>query len=175
MHLLSFLQAAVVASLALTSIASPINTGGISVDIHEIAEKRTTLPTVEECKAQLNVAKDTTLFYSGPGGYASKARKAIKARSELKGYQILAMKWKDSSWQNTWMNDEATSKEFFNICSRALAEKTSGTAYVMLPKDTGTNWQSGTVWDKYEWDYIPKSVKVIRINPDDDDTDVVRS
>lgn len=32
------------------------------------------LPTVIECKAQLKLDKDTSLFYSGPGGYVRKAK-----------------------------------------------------------------------------------------------------
>ncbi|KAI4859379.1 hypothetical protein F4820DRAFT_439979 [Hypoxylon rubiginosum] len=175
MHLLSFLKTAVLASFAITSIALPINTGDVAVDIRGIADKRAPpLPTVEECKAQLNVASDSTLFYSGPSGYAGKARQAIKARDYLKAYKILGQMWKNPSWQNQWQNDEQASKDFFDICSQALAEASSGTVYVLLPEDKARNWQSGTVWDRKEWPNIPSNAKVIRINPDNETQETIK-
>ncbi|XXH01603.1 hypothetical protein Hte_007963 [Hypoxylon texense] len=175
MQLLSFLQTAVLAYFAVTSIAAPINTGDVAVDIREIAVKRVpALPTVEECKGQLNIAPDSTLFYSGPGGYGAKARDAIKARSYLAGYKILAQMWRDPSWQNQWQNDAQASKQFFAICSQALAEASSGTIYVLLQQQPGLDWESGTVWDTKEWPNIRNDAKVIRINPDNDVQETIK-
>ncbi|KAK7959638.1 uncharacterized protein PG986_004492 [Apiospora aurea] len=87
------------------------------------------------------------------------------------GYKILAQKWITPNWQDQWQSDEQASKEFFDICSQALAEMATGTAYVLLPKvaanETGKDWFPGTVWADYEWPNIPAGVTVIRINPDD--------
>ncbi|KAK8062484.1 hypothetical protein PG997_014581 [Apiospora hydei] len=166
----SLFKTALLASLAFTTLASPINKGLAEIEVRDTPP----LPTVDECKDQL---KDgDTLFYSGPSGYASKARQAIKSRDYLEGYEILAQKWKDSNWQNQWQNDEQASKDFFNICSQALAEKAEGTAYVMLPSDTeGTDFHPNTVWTDFEWPHIPDGVKVIRINPDDaDDQETIK-
>ena len=134
------------------------------------------LPTVDECKAQLNLAKDTSLFYAGPNGYAKKAREWIKADQSRKNYQIMGQKWKDSSWQNQWQKDPDISKKFFDICSQAMAEGSSGTVYVMLPSDTkGKDWHKGTVWDEYEWPHLGSGVsKVIRVNPDNNDQETIK-
>ncbi|KAI0172912.1 hypothetical protein GGR52DRAFT_428207 [Hypoxylon sp. FL1284] len=179
MQLLSFLKTAVLASLAVTSIAVPVpvNTGDVSIDSRELIDKRTPpVPTVEQCKEQLNVAPNTSMFYSGPGSYAAKALKAINdsnGRPYLEGYKLLSRMWKDSKFPDQWQDDAAASKEFFDNASQAMAELTSGTAYVMLPQDEGTNWYSGSVWDRKEWPNIPEDVRVIRINPNNLDTQVV--
>lgn len=169
----SFLKNALLASLALTSFASPIapNDDLATFDIREAAAGKRAptppLPTIQDCKDHLSVSKDSTLFYSGPGGYAKQAREAIKTRDYLKNYKILATSWTDPNWQNQWQNDEQAAKDFFNICSQALAELSSGTVYTLLPAGSGTNWQAGTVWADFEWPNIPANAKVIRINPDD--------
>ena len=51
---------------------------------HKATKDDIPLPTVAECKDQLNVAKDTSLFYSGPGSYAGKAKAWIKADKSRK-------------------------------------------------------------------------------------------
>lgn len=133
------------------------------------------LPSLQDCKDHLNVATDTSMFYSGPGGYAGKARQKIRDVPKLNNYKILGMLWTDSSWQNQWQNDEDASKKFFNICSQAMAEASSGTVYVLLPSGSGTDWKKGTVWDSYEWPNLGSGVtKVIRINPDNEDEEVIK-
>jgi hypothetical protein len=167
----SFLKNALLASLVVSGLAIPVQDDHASLDIRVVAQgkrgKTPPLPTVQDCKDHLKVEKDTTLFYSGPGGYAKKARDAIKDRDYLKGYKILGQLWTDNTWQNQWQNDEDASKKFFDICSQALAEISTGTSYVLLPKGKGKDWQKGTVWDEYEWPHIPSNTKVIRINPED--------
>lgn len=133
------------------------------------------LPSIQDCKDHLNVAADTSLFYSGPGGYAGKAKQKIKDVTNLKDYKILGMLWTDKSWQDQWQNDEQTSKKFFDICSQAMAEASSGTVYVLLPPGQGTNWKTGTVWDGFEWPNLGSGVtKVVRINPDNTDEEVIK-
>ena len=133
------------------------------------------LPSVQDCKDHLNIPSDTTLFYSGPGGYAKKAKDKIKNVDALKNYKILSQMWTDPKWQDQWQNDEQASKDFFNICSQAVAEASSGTAYVLLPPGKGTDWKKGTVWDGYEWPNLGSGVtKVIRINPDNTDEEVIK-
>ena len=134
------------------------------------------LPSVSDCKAQLKMGDDTSLFYSGPGSYAGKAKKWRNADKSRSSYKILGEKWVDPKWQDKWQNDETVSKEFFNICSQAMAEASSGTVYVMLPSDTkGTDWHKGTVWDKFEWPNLGSGVtKVIRVNPDNDNSETIK-
>lgn len=132
------------------------------------------LPSVDEVKKHLNLAKDTSLFYSGPGSYGRKAKAWAKGKSN--GYKILGELWKDSSYPDQWQNDAAASLDFFNIASQAMAEASSGTAYVMLPSDTkGTEWKKETVWDKYEWPNLGSGItKVVRVNPDNDDQETIK-
>jgi hypothetical protein len=49
------------------------------------------LPSLQDCKDHLNVAKDTRLFYSESGGYAVNAREKIRNVVNLKNYKILEM------------------------------------------------------------------------------------
>ena len=132
------------------------------------------LPEVDEIKKHLDVAKDTSLFYSGPGSYAKKARDW--AKNKKNGYKVLPQFWKDSKYPDPWQNDPDTSSDFFNRASQALAELSSGIVYTMLPSDTkGKDWKAGTVWDKYEWPNLgPDVTKVIRVNPDNDDEETIK-
>ncbi|KAI1345682.1 hypothetical protein F5Y01DRAFT_308855 [Xylaria sp. FL0043] len=171
MHFIQcFLKNTLLACLAVSCLAIPIHDDSADLDIRVAAEGKhgntPPLPTVQECKNHLKVTKDTTLFYPGPGGYAKKARDAIKIRDYLNGYKILGPLWTDSKWQDQWQNDEKARKEFFNICSQALAELSTGISYVLLPPGKGEDWQKGTVWDKFEWPNLPSNTKVIRIDPD---------
>ncbi|KAI1754931.1 hypothetical protein F4782DRAFT_492057 [Xylaria castorea] len=167
----SFLKNTLLACLAVTSLAVPIHDDPTTLDIRVAAlgkrGKTPPLPSIQDCKDHLKVEKDTTLFYSGPGGYAKKARDAIKDkhRDYLKGYKILGQLWTDNKWQDQWQNDEKASVDFFNICSQALAELSTGTSYVLLPEGKGKDWKKGTVWDKFEWPHVPSGTKVIRIDP----------
>ena len=117
----------------------------------------------------LKTGKDTYLFYSGPGGYTAKA--AIwRNKLANRQYRILSMLWKDEykDYPDTFKGKDKTL--FDRRASQAMAENAEGVVYVMLPDDTqGTNWLTGTVWDKYEWPNLSSAViRVVRINPNDD-------
>lgn len=151
-------------------------------DVKVIKREAPPLPSIDEIKQQLSVGKDTSLFYSGPGGYNRKARDWAKKKKN--GYKILAQNWKDASWQDKWQNDENASVKFFDLASTAMAELSAGIVYVMLPSDTkGTNWQSDTVWDRAEWPYLrmekgkenPNVEKIIRVNPNNEDEETIYS
>ncbi|KAI6080858.1 hypothetical protein F4821DRAFT_275617 [Hypoxylon rubiginosum] len=163
------LRAAVLASSTITITyaavlpASPLG----PENVYAVHTRTLAPPTVDACKAQLKVPPDTTLFYSGGPTYYQMAIDAINTREYLDGYEIMAQKWRDETWKDPWLVDEDLSRQFWDICSRALAEATSGVAYVLLPKGTGTHWANGTVWDRMEWPNIADEVAVIRINPDD--------
>ena len=169
-------------TLALSVLSAPVNSpkNAFLKDVEVVKRETPPLPTIDEIKQQLSVAKDTSLFYSGPGGYAGKAR--TWAKNNNKAYKILAQNWKSGNWQDKWQNDEAVSAKFFNLASTAMAQLSAGTVYVMLPSDTkGTNWQSGTVWDSAEWPYLrmekdkenPNVEKIIRVNPDNKDQETI--
>lgn len=158
-------------------VPTPTPLESISLDLVNDLYIRETppVPSVEEIKKHLNVAKDRSLFYSGPGGYAKKARDWAKGKKN--GYKVLVQLWKDSKYPDPWQNDEDTSTEFFNRASQAMAELSSGTVFVMLPSDTnGNDWKAGTVWDKYEWPNLRSAVTtVIRVNPDNDKHETIKS
>lgn len=111
------------------------------------------------------MSKDRALFYSGPGGYANKARGW--ARKKNNGYKILSLLWTDSRYPDAWQKDIDASEEFFNLASRAMAELSSGIIYIMLPSDThGTDWWHESVWKLYEWPNLGLAVmEVIGVNP----------
>ncbi|PVI04900.1 hypothetical protein DM02DRAFT_624681 [Periconia macrospinosa] len=125
------------------------------------------LATIADCKAQMTVGKDTTLFYSVVRSQV--ARDTIEKYPYLKNYVTLRSRWKNPKWpdQFTVGVSDTTAKKFWDTASQALAEMSSGTAYVLLPAGKGTEWKKGTVWDRVEWPNLPKGLKVIRINPDD--------
>lgn len=130
--------------------------------------------TLEMCTANLIVPKSTSIFYAGGPDYWKRTKQVIENRSYLKGYAILGDKWVDPNWHLKWQGD-AHQAQFWDTCSKALAMATSGTAYVVLPPGKGLDWRKGTVWDRMEWPNIPKSVKVIRINPENEDMEVIQN
>ncbi|KAI0853421.1 hypothetical protein F5Y00DRAFT_257444 [Daldinia vernicosa] len=126
------------------------------------------LPTLNECLAEINVLPNTSIFYSGPG-YHLKVAEAVENRSYLKGYRPLTGLWRDPTWPDSWQfhPEKTEQKKFWEVCSQALALATKGTAYVMLPRGKGTEWKKGSIWDRMEWPNLAPGVRVIRIDPDD--------
>lgn len=196
----SFFKTALLASLAFNTLAAPVINNGDAVTELEIRgwphrsktppnspskspaksppikggkKEIPPAPTVADCKAQLKRGKP--LFYSGPNSYAKLARDAIKDtknRPYLQGYSVLADMFVDKTWADDWNNDFAKNDILWDVCSQALAEISTGTVYVILPRNEdksngGTTWHAGTRWDRFEWPHIPAGVKVIRINPED--------
>ncbi|KAK7995267.1 hypothetical protein PG990_014040 [Apiospora arundinis] len=176
----SFFKTALLASLAFNTLAAPVINNGDAVTELEIRgwphrgqEGDPPAPTVADCKAQLKRGKP--LFYSGPNSYAKLARDAIKDtknRPYLQGYSVLADMFVDKTWADDWNNDFVKNEILWDVCSQALAEISTGTVYVILPRNEdksngGTTWYAGTRWDRFEWPHIPAGVKVIRINPED--------
>jgi len=148
------------------------------------------LPSLQDCKDHLSVAPNTCIFYAGRRG-SIKAR--AWAQKNNKAYKVIAQQWTDSSWTFQWQNDEDASAAFFNIASQAYAEICSGTIYVMLPRGKNAfDWQKvsywntlityptltlhlkGFVWDAFEWPSSSGDDRVIRVNSDDDDQDIIR-
>ncbi|THV01801.1 hypothetical protein K435DRAFT_793022 [Dendrothele bispora CBS 962.96] len=114
-----------------TSTSAPVTPPPGSSGGRSTTTSRTVaVPQTADIKPHLAVARDTSLFYSAsngqpPDGSAKQAREW--ARKKKNGYKILAQMWKDSNYQNTWQNDDALSKEFFDNASEAMAELSSGT------------------------------------------------
>ncbi|KAI0377686.1 hypothetical protein F5Y04DRAFT_284755 [Hypomontagnella monticulosa] len=135
---------------------------------------RLVAPTLQECSEQLYVPPDSSIFYAGGMGFWNKTKQLTETRSYLRGYSIISDKWVDPDWYLKWQGPDDYA-EFWDVCSKALVLATQGTAYVMLPAGKGLDWTKGTVWDRIEWPNMPKDVKVIRINPDNDDMEVIHS
>lgn len=77
--------------------------------------------------------------------------------------------WKDMTWQDQFTGkNEKIDTDFWNHCSQALAEASSGRAYVFLREGSGTDWDEKSHWHKWEWPYLsPAITELIRINPND--------
>ncbi|KAI1841853.1 hypothetical protein JX265_010837 [Neoarthrinium moseri] len=123
-------------------------------------------PTAAECQAQLNVPAGKTLFWTG--GTSKDAIKAVRERDYLKGYKRISQMWKSQSWADQYIMDINLEKDFWCACSTALAQLTTGTAYVMMPTGTGNGANFDSVWADCEWPYIgPQTQYVIRLDPSD--------
>jgi len=135
-------------------------------EYESLIARTVTVPSAADLVQHLNVAKDTSLFYSSndkipPEGTAKEAKAWAKAHAAA--YKILGQLWKVSSYPDQFQNDVAISKDFFNKASQAMAEASSGTVYVMLPpftKGKETEWYSESVWAKYEWPALQKNANV---------------
>jgi cell division septation protein DedD len=132
------------------------------------------IPTVAEIKKQLKPTKNNCVFYSGPGGYSAKAQQW--ANKKKNGYRTLSALWLDQDWRDPYVKTPTNAEIFNGRASEAMARSCSGTVYVMLPTDTkGLNWRKGTVWDKDEYPNLSSAVtKLIRINPENDDEEVLK-
>jgi len=68
---------------------------------------------------------------------------------------------------------EADKKKFWDHASQAMAELSSGTVYVLLPKEiTVGNFYRSSVWADVEWEALKKNTKVtavIYVNPENGD------
>lgn len=75
-----------------------------------------------------------------------------------------------------YVKTTSNAKTFKSRASEAIARSCSGTVYVMLLTDTkGLNWHKGTVWDQDEYPNLSSAVtKLIRINPKNDDEEVLK-
>ncbi|MCJ1425220.1 hypothetical protein MMC29_003108 [Sticta canariensis] len=118
-------------------------------------------PDLEECRSKCSVAADVSLFYSKVGKHEDKPQDfADQAGLKL----VYPSGFTDK-------NDKYTGyKKFATRFSQAFAEKTAGTAYVMLPTD-GTTDLSNSVWVKTEKDILKadggKCNRIVKVDPDD--------
>lgn len=89
-------------STTVLSTPAPSASGDISTFFDKInvisRRENPPLPSIKDIQDHLNVPKDVSLFYSGPGGYAKKARDWAKRSNS--GYKILAQLWTDSKYQD---------------------------------------------------------------------------
>ncbi|KNZ77236.1 hypothetical protein J132_06231 [Termitomyces sp. J132] len=142
-----------------------------------ITPSHSSAPNVEQMKGHLKVEPDKSFFYSGKGGFA----KAARTRAKGMGRTILRDAWWDhqkniqsTSWQDEQVKnlspDEAD--KFFDNASKAHAEMSSGTVYVLLPPDMvePKKFHPTSVWARIEWPALlsnPNVKKVIMVNPND--------
>ncbi|KAK1139413.1 hypothetical protein N8T08_000776 [Aspergillus melleus] len=133
------------------------------------------VPSIARIKEEIKdkTGKDSCLFYSGPDGYIAKAAQWRNNPESRRRYRILAMNWRKLNWDDQFEGADRIVVD--RRASQAMAELCVGEVVVMLPSNTkGTNWKKGTVWDKYEWPNLSSAVtKVTRVNPDNDDEEVI--
>jgi hypothetical protein len=138
-------------------------------------QRRAPVPTVDEMEKHIRVPKDKALFYSGDTGslmndaYTYAQKHGLKVITEL-FQETWAAPWEKSS-------DAKVVAEFWDNISGAMAKASSGTVHVLLPTTTtGTNWKSGTVWDRIEWPLLKTNSQVhqiIRVNPTNSNQEVI--
>lgn len=142
------------------------------------AVKTPPVPSIAEIKTHMHTPASIaglSLFYAGPGGYAKLA--IARAKTFHPAKKLLKDVWLNSRYPDTWQNDPADSKLFFDRASAAFAQISSGDVFVLLPDDTkGTNFHPGTVWVNEEWPNLESNhnvKRVIRINPKNNDEEVI--
>lgn len=120
-------------------------------------------PTVQQCKQIIAVQPNSTLFHSGGmahGGYLD--RVLAEDRPYLRGYTPLSKKHTSHDFTEIYTKRHTP---WCNL-SRALAEESSGTAYVLLPP--GDGWGNVPEGGHFFKDELPhlgvRLERLIRIN-----------
>ncbi|KJA14180.1 hypothetical protein HYPSUDRAFT_220611 [Hypholoma sublateritium FD-334 SS-4] len=142
-------------------------------NVFALANAPPPLPTRAEVEKQLNVPAGDSLFYScdnvdPPQGTCKQARDWAKANHP--NLKVLSQLWINSSYPNPWQQDEQISKQFWDIASEAMAAKSAGTVYVVLPpwkQADGKDWYAGSFWARKEWPVLQSNsavTAVIRTN-----------
>ena len=121
-------------------------------------------PDLDECRSKCSVAADVSLFYSKVGKHEDKPQKF----ADQAGLKLVRDTYPSGF---TDKNDQYTGyKKFATRFSQAFAEKTAGTAYVMLPTD-GTTDISSSVWVKTEKPKLTADGgtcnRIVKVDPDD--------
>jgi hypothetical protein len=144
------------------------------------------LPTVQDIMVVLNNPQGKYIFYAGPGGYTGKATTWINKQNEgsnaaMQGYLKLDQML-PPGYEDKWGGGDANPNvDFWERASEAMAKKSEGTVYVIMPSDTmgqGTAWWKSSVWNRIEYNNLDlggKVTKLIKINPDNDDQEVLFS
>lgn len=126
------------------------------------------------------VANDSSLFYSKRSmdpdekNDLEKEAKMWRNKDEKRrNFKILDEMWDQywGCWARCWGNKQEN--DFWVPASQIMADISSGTVYVMLPKCTTKCWiwNENSVWHRTEWPALqcnPYVAKVIRVNPSDD-------
>ncbi|KAH9892940.1 hypothetical protein F4778DRAFT_748931 [Xylariomycetidae sp. FL2044] len=150
MHFQSLFRSCVLVTILSSAVASPLRT------------RDPDPPSVDECKKQLSVPNGKGLFYSNIGDPEVLLQ---QKRDYLKGYTILDQAFKDKDWEKNFVDDDGDTVEgFWDNCSEAFSELSTGTVYVVLPKGKGTSKFPGdSLWTNVEWDALKDNSKVKKI------------
>ncbi|MCJ1469288.1 hypothetical protein MMC07_007921 [Pseudocyphellaria aurata] len=121
-------------------------------------------PDLDECRSKCSVAADVSLFYSKVGPHEEKPQDF----ADKEGLKLVRDTYPSGF---TDKNDQYSGyKKFATRFSQAFAEKTAGTAYVMLPTD-GTTDIGKSVWRKTERGTLEatggKCNRIVKVDPDD--------
>ena len=120
-------------------------------------------PGIDECRSKCSVAADVSLFYSKVGKHEDKPQDF----ADKKGLKLVRDAYPAGF---TDKNDQYSGyPKFATRFSQAFAEKTAGTAFVMLPSD-GTTDISKSVWIKVEKGILTANGgtcnRIIKVDPD---------
>lgn len=121
-------------------------------------------PDIDGCRSACSVAADVSLFYSKVGRHEEKPQQFADQAGLKLVRDAYPSGFTDKNGQYSGY------KKFAGRFSQAFAEKTAGTAYVMLPTD-GTTDLSQSVWVKTEKDILMGSGgtcnRIVKVDPDD--------
>ncbi|KJA14179.1 hypothetical protein HYPSUDRAFT_220610 [Hypholoma sublateritium FD-334 SS-4] len=142
-------------------------------NVFALVDKPPPLPTLEDVENQLNVPAGESLFYScdneDPAQGTCKQAKEW-AKENHPDLKVLSQLWINSSYPDPWQTDEQISTKFWDIASKAMAVKSSGTVYVVLPpweSADGKDWYDSSYWARIEWTELQSNgavTSVIRVN-----------
>lgn len=121
-------------------------------------------PSLDDCRGKVSVDTDKSVFYSQVGLHEDKPQKFA---DEIGG-KLLREAYPSGF---TDKNNAYTGyPKFLQRASQAFAEKTSGTAHVLLPTDGSTDL-SKKVWSKFEKPFLiadgATCNRIVKVDPDD--------
>ena len=121
-------------------------------------------PSLDDCRGKVSVATDKSVFYSQVGKHEDKPQKFADSIGGTLLREAYPAGFTDK-------NDQWTGyAKFLQRASQAFAEKTSGTAHVLLPTDGSTDI-SKKVWTRFEKPYLIADGgacnRIIKVDPDD--------
>lgn len=119
-------------------------------------------PDLDECRQKCSIAADKSVFYSKVGKHEEKPQDFATKN----GLKLVREAYPEGFTDR--IPGLTQYKKFAQRFSQAYAEKTSGTAWVLLPTDGKT--EVGEVWTKYEKPFLTsggKCTRIVKVDPDD--------
>jgi hypothetical protein len=127
------------------------------------APKPPALPSIERIMAELSVAPNTSLVYSG----VYLARTLEPAKQRLRPYRVVNDHFRRPAFSKQWEAWPEHNDEFWRRASAAFARLSAGHVLVVLPY--GKPWRSDSVWELYERPVLLTNPRVTKVEAVYDD------